>query len=316
MDFRTRAGTVRAVNSVSLAICPGENVGLIGESGSGKSTVGRAIVRLVEPTAGSILFDGGDITRLKHRQMLPLRSRLQMVFQDPFTALNPRMSVSQLIGEPLLLQGETRIVREERIVEMLEMVMLEPKYLTRYPHELSGGQLQRVALARALVTRPEFIVLDEPTASLDASLRYEVVELLLELQRQLGVASLFISHDLETVRHVASRVAVMYLGELVEIASSEEIFDAPRHPYTRALLSAALPLDPTAKRDPFTLQGEIPSPLRLPSGCFLCPRCPEAITTCRAEHPALLPDEAAVHRVRCFVANGDARHRGHSRVVD
>lgn len=309
VDYSTRAGTVRAVNGVSLTIGSGENVGLIGESGSGKSTVGRAIVRLVEPTAGAIFFHDRDITRLKHRQMLPLRSRLQMVFQDPFAALNPRMSVSQLVGEPLFLQGEPRSVREERVVAMLNMVMLNSMYLTRYPHELSGGQLQRVALARALVTRPEFIVLDEPTASLDASLRYEVVELLLELQRQLGVASLFISHDLDTVRHVASRVAVMYLGELVEVGSAEEIFEAPQHPYTRALLSAALPLDPLAKRDSFALRGEIPSPLKLPSGCFLCPRCPEAIATCRVVHPPLLPDEGAARRVRCFVINGDEKFR-------
>jgi oligopeptide/dipeptide ABC transporter ATP-binding protein len=253
------------------------------------------------------LFDNQDITKLPFQQLRPLRCQLQMVFQDPSSAMNPRMTVSQIIQEPLILQRQLdRQSQENRVFEMLNMVMLDKMYLARYPHELSGGQLQRVALARALVSKPKFVVFDEPTASLDASLRSEIVELIMELQRQLGIASLFISHDLNTVRHITKRVAVMYLGELVEVGSTEDVFAAPKHPYTRALLSAVLPLNPLIKRNPYLLKGEIPSPIKLPVGCFLRGRCPEALPKCDAAHPALAQDAEETRRVRCFLVNPDA----------
>lgn len=276
VDFRTRHGIVRAVNGVSFSVDASENFGLIGESGAGKSTIGRCIVRLTAPTSGTISFFDRDITTLRYRELRPLRARLQMVFQDALSAMNPRMTVLQIIEEPLILQKllDTR-TREERVVELLKLVMLDTMHLTRHPHELSGGQLQRVALARALVTKPDFVVFDEPTASLDASLRGEVVELLMDLQKQLGTSGLFISHDLHAIRRVTKRVAVMYLGEIVETGPTAEVFDAPRHPYTRALLSAVLPLDPSVKRNPYVLKGDIPSPIALPTGCFLCQRCLE-----------------------------------------
>lgn len=305
--FATRRGLVRAVNGVSFSVDRGENFGLIGESGAGKSTVGRCIVRLDEPTAGAVNFRGQDITALSYRELRPLRAKLQMVFQDALSAMNPRMTVAQIIEEPLILQGHRDAeLRKVRVVELLEMVLLDTALLARYPHELSGGQLQRVALARALVTKPDFIVFDEPTASLDASLRGEVVELLRALQKELGASGLFISHDLHAIRRVARRVAVMYLGEVVETGPTEQVFSEPRHPYTRALLSAVLPLDPSVKRSPYVLRGEIPSPIALPSGCFLCNRCPEAMPQCHQQHPALVEDTLARRSVRCFLANPDA----------
>jgi oligopeptide/dipeptide ABC transporter ATP-binding protein len=281
----------------------------VGESGSGKSTIGRCIVRLCDPTAGTVRFQDHDITQMSQRTLRPLRAGLQMVFQDPFDSMNPRMTIEQIIGEPLLLHGSASpAARAARVREVLALVMLEPEHLGRYPHELSGGQLQRAALARALVTSPEFVVLDEPTSSLDASLRAEIVELLLELQSRLGIACLFISHDLSTVRYLTRRVAIMYLGEIVELGPTTEVFTRPRHPYTRALLSAVLSLDPAAPRARYALRGEIPSPLRLPGGCFLADRCPEVQPECRTSRPALAVDAADPRRaVRCFLVNPSSR---------
>jgi oligopeptide/dipeptide ABC transporter ATP-binding protein len=287
VQYKTRSGTVHAVNDVSFDIAVGETLGLVGESGSGKSTIGRCIVRLTTPARGRIVFQGTDLAALNDRALLSYRARLQMVFQDPFDSMNPRMTVEETLRESLVLQGAPHDHQLRRVREVLDLVVLNEKHLPRYRHELSGGQLQRVALARALTTVPEFLVLDEPTSSLDASLRREILDLLIDLQRRLHVSCLFISHDLNTVRRVSQRTAVLYLGEIVEVGITEELFRSPKHPYTKALLSAVLPLLPSAKRGSYFLRGDIPSPLSLPSGCFLHPRCPEAIARCSNDHPAL-----------------------------
>ena len=277
---------VRAVDGVSIGIASGETLALVGESGCGKSTVARALVRLVRPTAGHIRFEDIELTTLGDEAFNKLRPHLQMVFQDPAASLNPRLSVRRMVEEPLKLHADLGATeRRERAEAVLEEVGLGIELADRYPHELSGGQCQRVNLARALVTNPRLIVLDEPTSALDVSLRARVILLLEELRQRHGLSYLFISHDLATVRYLASRVAVMYLGVIVEEATTAELFDHPAHPYTRALLAAVPVPDPDVKRDPFVLSGEIPSPIDIPTGCRLRARCPLAQAVCAQPVP-------------------------------
>lgn len=282
-----------AVDGIDLEVMPGETVALVGESGSGKSTVARCIVRLVEPTSGSIELSGTDVTRLNVVELSRLYRRVQMVFQDPNSSLNPRMSVRKTLGEPLKLHLRLpRAARDERARELLDLVGLGEEHLDRYPHQLSGGQRQRVGIARAIAVEPELVILDEPTSSLDVSVRGQVLDLLLELQERLGLAYLFITHDLSVVQRVAHRVAVMYLGGIVERGPVADVFSQPVHPYTRALLSAAPVPEWGATKVRFRLEGEIPSPIDVPSGCRLLGRCPLAEPSC-AEPPALAPVPAA-----------------------
>lgn len=299
---RTRDGRpVRAVDGVSFHIGPGETLGLVGESGCGKSTLGRALLRLVDVHAGAIRFDGTDIAKKTNAQMRPLRRQLQMVFQDPYASLNPRMSVEDLVGEALdihrLARGDAR---RARVVQLLQNVGLRDEVLGKYPHELSGGMRQRVGIARALAVEPRFLVCDEPVSALDASVRAQVVNLLADLRDSLGLTLLFIAHDLGVVRHLSNRVAVMYLGKIVEEAPTEELFERPRHPYTRALLAAAPVPDPRRRRDGVPLQGEPGSALAVPSGCRFHPRCAEAEERCRREEPELVALGGT--RVACFRA--------------
>ncbi len=276
---------VKAIDGISLDIRRGEILSLVGESGSGKTTVGRAILRLLEPTGGSIRFDGQDITHLGRAAMRPLRRRMQLVFQDPFASLNPRHTVERIVAAPLAIQGEGG--GRERVMEALEMVGLQRHHAARFPHELSGGQRQRVGIARALILRPELLVADEPVSALDVSIQAQVVNLLLELKEKLGLTILFISHDLSVVGHISDRIAVMYLGRLVEVAETAALFRAPRHPYTEALLSAAPDPDPDARRRRIILHGDIPSPLDPPPGCAFAGRCRFALEACRAAPPPL-----------------------------
>ena len=291
---------IQAVSDVSFELKKGETLGLVGESGSGKTTVGRCLLRLVDPTSGRILFQGGDIARMSARRFRPLRAKIQMVFQEPHESLDPRMTIADAIGEPLRLMNHmSRAQQIKRIVEAARVVYLQDKELAKYPHELSGGQVQRAGIARAMATEPEVIVLDEPTSLLDASVRADITELLVDLQRKTDVTYLFISHDLTTVEHISHRVAVMYLGKVVEIGSTKQIFETPRHPYSRSLLSSVLIPDPTREHTPAPLVGEIPSPINLPTGCSLHKRCPIAIDACSGVTPQLV-DVGNRHFVSCI----------------
>ena len=291
---------MRAVEGVSFAIEPGETLGLVGESGCGKSTVARCILRLVEPTSGAVRFGEEDIVGLDRAALRRLRPAMQMVFQDPTAALNPRLSVQRMIEEPLRLHTTlSSRQRRERVNDMLAAVGLGPELAVRYAHELSGGQKQRVNIARAMVSRPRFVVLDEPTSALDVSLRSRVILLLEKLREDLGLSYLFISHDIATVKYLARRVAVMYLGTIVEQAATRDLFAHPLHPYTRALLSAVPIPDPDARRERFVLSGEVPSPIATPSGCPLRTRCPLAQPVCHEPPP--LREVAPGHRVACHM---------------
>lgn len=295
-----RGEIVHAVNGVSFSIASGETVGLVGESGSGKSTIGSSILRLITPTSGRIVFDGTDITRLSQRAIRPLRGRIQIVFQDPYGTLNPRMRVGTLIGEMLKLHTDLGTeARRNRVSELAGRVRLSADLLTRFPSELSGGQLQRVSIARALATNPKLIILDEPTSSLDLSVRAGILELLVELQRDIGVAMLFISHDLETVDLVSHRILVLYLGIVVEEGPTAAVFKSPQHPYTQSLMSAHLPPDPNEVLSRHILEGEVPSPINLPQGCVFAPRCPVAAPKCSEARPAM-ESVGEAHQVACI----------------
>ncbi|WP_199618933.1 ABC transporter ATP-binding protein [Paenibacillus alkalitolerans] len=283
---------LKAVNDVSFALKQGETLGLVGESGCGKSTAGRTILRLYEPTAGEVKFQGTNIYSLSGSKMKALRRDMQMIFQDPYASLNPRMTVTDIIGEALDVHRLTpsRAQRKKRVEELLDLVGLNPDHATRYPHEFSGGQRQRIGIARALAVDPKFIVCDEPISALDVSIQAQVVNLLMKLQKQFGLTYLFIAHDLAMVKHISDRVAVMYLGKMVELTTSEELYANPLHPYTRALLSAIPIPDPEveAARERIVLKGDIPSPINPPSGCHFRTRCPLATEKCAKEEPAFV----------------------------
>jgi oligopeptide transport system ATP-binding protein len=294
---------VHAVDDVSFDIGAGETLGLVGESGCGKSTTGRCILRLIEPTAGKVWLEGRSVTGIDGKALGALRRDMQIIFQDPFAPLNPRMTVGAIIGEALIIHKltRTRAAFENRIVELLALVGLNPNHITRYPHEFSGGQRQRIGIARALAVSPKLIVCDEPVSALDVSIQAQIINLLADLQEQFGLAYLFIAHDLAVVRHISTRVAVMYLGRIVELAPVLELYKNPRHPYTEALLSAVPIPDPTMRRHRIRLKGEVPDPIRPPSGCHFHTRCPiRQLPLCSTEKPPL-KKTADGHWVACHL---------------
>ena len=311
---RRAKGYVKAVNSVSFVINQGETLGLVGESGSGKTTIGRAIVRVNDPHEGSILLDGDELVGLSPKEMRPLRRKVQMVFQDPYSSLDPRQTVRQILVEPLVTHNLplTNAQGEDRVAELLNLVGLDPAFASRYPHQFSGGQRQRIGIARALAVEPDLIICDEPISALDVSIQAQVVNLLESLKKRLGIAYLFIAHDLAVVRHISDRVAVMYLGGIVELTTSTELYENPRHPYTRALLSAVPVPDSVVEkaRKRIILQGDIPSPTNMPTGCSFHTRCPLRTMLgnpeiCSTERPELkiYPSKKDDHQVACHFAD-------------
>lgn len=306
--LRTVVGQVRAVDDVSFAVDRGETLALVGESGCGKTTTSRCILRALLPTAGQILFrtDEGavvDVARLSKRRLRPLRRQMQMIFQDPFSSLNPRKTLLDIVGEPLLVNGmRNRRERVDRVAELLRLVGMRPEYMRRFPHAFSGGQRQRVGIARALAVNPSLVVADEPVSALDVSVQAQILNLMLDLQSELGLTYLFVAHDLSVVKHVCDRVAVMYVGQIVELAPTGALFTAPLHPYTEALLSAVPKPDPRLRTQRIVLQGEVADPAHPPSGCYFHPRCSYALPICRTERPkleALAPGRlVSCHRAR------------------
>ena len=286
--LRRQTGTVYAVDGVSFTVAPGETLGLVGESGCGKSTVARAVLRLVEPTAGTITLDGQDITRLDKAAMRPIRRRMQIIFQDPFSSLNPRMSAGDIVAEPITFHGIAQgAAAQERVAALFQQVGLRPAQMRLYPHQFSGGQRQRISIARALALDPALIVGDEPVSALDVSIQAQVINLLTDLQRNKNLSYLFIAHDLAVVEHISHRVAVMYLGKIVEMADKTSLYRHPQHPYTEALLAAVPVPNPRIKRARHILQGDVPSPMNPPPGCAFHTRCPRAIARCKEEAPVL-----------------------------
>lgn len=294
-------GHVKAVNNVSFDIRRGECVGLVGESGCGKTTVGRTILKLIQPTGGQALFEGRDIFTLSKQELRATRPNMQIIFQDPYSSLNPRMSVMNIVGDAMEVHGiATGDEKKRRVRDMLARCGLNPDYATRYPHEFSGGQRQRIGIARALALNPKLIICDEAVSALDVSIRAQVINLLDDLQRDMGLSYLFISHDLSVVKHISDRIAVMYLGEIVEDGSCEELFVSPRHPYTQALLSAIPVPVPGRAHHRILLQGDVPNPKNPPKGCYFAPRCPQAMERCHKDHPALV-ELSPGRRVACFL---------------
>ncbi|WP_281070690.1 ABC transporter ATP-binding protein [Oceaniglobus trochenteri] len=301
---------LRAVDGVSLTIRRGETLGLVGESGCGKSTLARTLIRLYRPTGGRILFDGQDITTLPDRDMQAVRRRMQMIFQDPYASLNGRMSVADLVAEPLEIAGiGTRASRRDTVAGLLERVGLGPEHAGRYPHEFSGGQRQRIGIARAIALDPDLVICDEPISALDVSIQAQVVNMLEDLQAERGLTYLFITHDLSMVRHISTRIGVMYLGRIVELAANAQLYERPRHPYTRALLASIPVADPGARRPATPMRGEIPSPLNIPSGCRFRGRCPLATDLCAAQEPAL-QDAGDGHLVACHYPDATDPQQG------
>lgn len=300
--FQRAKPKVQAVNDVSFDVARGETLGLVGESGCGKSTTGRMIVRLIEPTSGKIEFCGEDITSIKGERLRAVRKRIQMVFQDPYASLNPRMNVAGNVGEPLFIHGLVSSVRErdEIVRGLLETVGLNPDYINRYPFEFSGGQRQRIGIARALSLSPDMIIADEPVSALDVSLQAQIINLMQELREKKGLTYLFIAHDLAVVKHLSDRIAVMYLGKIVEMAGKREIFDKPLHPYTKALFASIPDPDPRKRKERVPLQGDVPSPLNPPKGCLFSTRCPNATARCREAAPSVR-EVAPGHRVACHL---------------
>ena len=302
-------GTVKAVDGVSFDVKRGETLGLVGESGCGKSTLGRTLLRLIDPTAGSIRFEGQELTGLSQRELRPLRRRMQLIFQDPYSSLNPRMTVRDIVGEPFAIHGLAKgREREEKVLALLDLMGLSREAMERYPHEFSGGQRQRIGIARSIAMRPDLVIADEPISALDVSIQAQIVNLLVDLQRELNLTYVFIAHDLKIVEYISTRVAVMYLGKIVELADAADLYRRPRHPYTQALLSAVPVPDPDHKKTRIILQGDVPSPLAPPPGCAFHPRCPHAFERCRRETPPLY-DLGNGHTASCFLAEPEAQGR-------
>lgn len=290
---------VQAIQGVSFTIKKGETLGLVGESGCGKSTLGRCILRLIEPTSGEVYFNGQDVLKLSPTELRKIRRKMQVIFQDPFASLNPRMTVGSIIGEPIKIHGLAKgpdITR--RVLKLLDLCGLRAEAINRYPHEFSGGQRQRICIARALAVEPEFIVCDEPVSALDVSIQAQIINLLQDLQKELGLTYLFIAHDLKVVEHISNRVAVMYLGKIAELAHSEDLYKEPRHPYTKALFSAIPVANPKGKKQRIILQGDVPSPIKVPTGCPFHPRCPMARDNCKRDVPGL-EEKMAAHWAAC-----------------
>ncbi|MBI1294922.1 dipeptide ABC transporter ATP-binding protein [bacterium] len=302
--IQRQVGSIKAVDGINFDLIRGETLGLVGESGCGKSTTGRAILQLYDPTDGAVIFEGQDLTQMKSGDLRRMRRRMQMIFQDPYASLNPRMTVGSIVGEPLEVHniGSNRKERQERVQELLKIVGLNPYFINRYPHEFSGGQRQRIGVARALAVNPSFIVCDEPISALDVSIQAQVINLLEDLQGDLGLTYLFIAHDLSVVRHISDRIAVMYLGKIVELSDRDELYENPMHPYTQALLSAVPIPDPEIekKRQRIILEGDVPSPANPPKGCNFNTRCPRVMDICRQYEPAFT-DVGSGHYVACFL---------------